>query len=65
MEPITLCGLVSVMFGLWVEFEPAVKAVVKAICRSTFFTEVIPHSPVQKPVNVNRMPICLAKTSHY
>jgi hypothetical protein len=34
MEPITLCGLVIVMFGVWVEFESTVMAVVRAIANS-------------------------------
>jgi hypothetical protein len=61
MEPITLCGLIIVMFGLWVEFEPAVRAVVRVICKSKLFTEVISHSTVKRPVYVRRMPICVAK----
>ena len=64
MEPITLCGLVIVLFGLWVEFEPAVRTVVKMICRSTLFKEVDSHSTVQRPAYVSKMPICLAKTFH-
>lgn len=64
MEPITLCGLVIVTFGLWVEFEPAVKSVVRAISRSRFFTEVLSNTPVHSPVYVTRMPICLAKGYH-
>lgn len=64
MEPITLCGLVIVMFGLWVEFEPAVKAAARVICKSNFFTVIISPPTVQKPVYV-RMPICLAKAFHY
>lgn len=65
MEPITLCGLVIVMFGLWVEFEPTVKAALKAVCKSRFFAEILSSSQVQKPVYVKRMPICLAKAFHY
>ena len=65
MEPITLCGLVIVAYGLWVEFEPAVRAVERAICKSKFFTGIISKPTVQKPVYVRRMPICLAKASNY
>lgn len=65
MEPITLCGLVIVVFGLWVEFEPAVKVVVKTIRKSRFFKDVYAHSAVRNPVYVSRRPLCLAKPSHY
>jgi hypothetical protein len=65
MEPITLCGLVIVIFGLWVEFEPAVKAVVKIIRKSKLLSELVSNSKVQRPVYVRRMPICLAKGFHY
>jgi hypothetical protein len=61
MEPITLCGAVIVMFGLWVEFEPRVKAVVSVICKSRFYSEIISQPTVKKPVYVRRMPICVAK----
>lgn len=65
MEPITLCGLVIVVFGLWVEFEPAVRTVVKMIRTSRLFKGLHAHSAVQNPVYVSRMPTCLAKPSHY
>lgn len=61
MEPITQCGLIIVMFGLWVEFEPALKALGKKICRSKLFTEFISDSEVQQPAYSRRMPICVAK----
>lgn len=65
MEPITLCGAVIVAFGLWVEFEPAVKAVVRVICKSKLFAAIISQSAVHRPVYVTRMPICFAKASYY
>ena len=65
MEPITLCGAVIVIFGLWIEFEPAVKAVVRVIRKSKLFISIISQSAVQRPVYVNRMPICFAKAHHY
>ena len=65
MEPITLCGAVIVMFGLWVEFEPALRTVTRAIGKNKLFAAIFSQSPVQRPVYVRRMPICLAKTSHY
>lgn len=52
MEPITLCGAVIVMFGLWVEFEPRVRVVIKVICKSKFFTGIFSQSTAQKPVYV-------------
>jgi len=61
MEPITLCGLVIVMFGLWVEFEPATRAIIKMISKINFIAEFVSNSTVRKPVSVSRMPICLAK----
>ena len=57
MEPITLCGLVIVVFGLWVEFEPAARAVVKVIRTSRFFKGIYANSAVQNPVYVSRRPI--------
>jgi hypothetical protein len=65
MEPITLCGAVIVLFGLWVEFEPAVKAVRRTINKSKLFAEIISQSTTQRPVYVRKMPVCVAKTSHY
>ena len=64
MEPITLCGLVIVMFGLWVEFEPAVKSVVKKIRKSMLYSEFFSNSAAQKSVYVSKMPICLNKAFH-
>jgi hypothetical protein len=65
MEPITLCGLIILIFGMWVEFEPALKAVTRTIRKSNLFAGLIPQPTAQRPVYVRRMPICLAKTSHY
>ncbi len=65
MEPITLCGAVIVMFGLWVEFEPALRAVTRTICKSRFIAEIISQSTIERPTYVRRMPICVAKTSQY
>lgn len=49
MEPITLCGAIIVAFGLWVEFEPKLRAIAKAICNSKFSTEMISKATVQSP----------------
>jgi len=56
MEAITLCGLVIVMFGLWVEFEAAVKTLVKTICNSRFITDAA-DSEARSPVYRRRMSI--------
>ena len=61
MEPITLCGLVIVAFGLWVEFESGVRAAVRMMCKSPFLTEMHSQPTAQSPAPVGRMPICLAK----
>ena len=64
MELITLCGLVIVVFGLWVEFELAVKVVVKMIRSNSRFTkDGFTNAAVQPPLYMGRMPICLAKLS--
>ena len=65
MEPITLCGLVIVIFGLWVEFVLAVKAVVKMIRNRKFFKDGVANKAVQQPASMSRMPICLANPAHY
>ena len=61
MELITLCGLVIVVFVLWVEFDLALKAVVKMIRNSKFIKVGFTNTAVQHPVYMSRMPICLAK----
>lgn len=65
MELITVCGLVIVVFGLWVEFEPAVTAVVKMIRNGRFIKDVFTNTAVRQPVYMSKMPTCLAKLSHY
>ena len=64
MEPITLCGLVIVMFGLWVEFEPGLKSIAMAVYRCKIFAEIISPSTVQRPAYLRKMPICAAKAFH-
>jgi len=61
MEPITLCGLVIVMFGLWVEFEPGLKSIARAVCKCRLFAGIISPATVQRPVYQGKMPICVAK----
>lgn len=64
MEPITLCGLVIVMFGFWVEFEPAVTAVMRKIRNSALYSKLFSPSVVQASICTGKMPICLAKSFH-
>jgi hypothetical protein len=64
MELITLCGLVIVVFGVWVELELAAKRVVKLI-RSSRFSKDSTNTAVRQPVYMGRMSLCLAKPSHY
>ena len=65
MELITLCGLMIVVFGLWAEFEVAVKAVVKMIRNSKFIQDDSTNKAVQHPVSMSSIPICLAKLPPY
>jgi len=64
MEPITLCGLVIVMFVLWVELEPAVKEVVTMIRKSRLFTRIFSSSTNRKPVYAGKMPLCVNRISN-
>lgn len=55
MEPITLCGALIVLFGLWIEFEPGIIRLANAIKRRTptrLMTSVF--SICSKPAYVNR-----------
>jgi len=55
MEPITLCGLVIVLFGLWIEFEAVTKTLVQAVCRSKILKRIIAlATSEQKPASFNR-----------
>jgi len=60
MEPITLCGVIMVMFGLWDEFGATVKSMPKriGICKPS--TRASANLSTQKVVYRSRMPICLA-----
>lgn len=62
MEPITLCGAVVIAFGLWVELEPKLRTVARVIRKCRLFTGINSQSTAQRPVNLRRMPICVAKT---
>lgn len=61
MEPITLCGLVIVMFGLWVEFSPAVMTVLRAVRNSRIYKELFSQARVQA-VYDGKMVACFAKS---
>lgn len=65
MEPIALCGLVIVLFGLWVEFELAVKAVGKMIRKCRFIRDDFKNKAQQRPAYMSRMPVCLANLPSY
>ncbi len=65
MEPITLCGALIVIFGLWVEFESKIMMALRWVGKSTIFTDIIAPVNLRRPVCVRKMPICFAKTSHY
>jgi hypothetical protein len=55
MEPITLCGIVIVVFGLWIECESLVKRFVRSFCRSNLLKGIIAlASDERKPVFANR-----------
>jgi hypothetical protein len=51
MEPITLCGAVILAVGLWVEFEPIIVKIAKAV--SSITATAAPA--VQKPLYVKYM----------
>jgi hypothetical protein len=50
MEPITLCGAIIVLFGLWVEFEAVIMKVVRALSRSTAVRGAVSSAKAQRPV---------------
>jgi hypothetical protein len=55
MEPITLCGAVILAVGLWVEFEPTIMRVSRAISNSSIITALTPPKTVQRPLYVKYM----------
>jgi hypothetical protein len=65
MEPITLCGLVIVLFGLWVEFEPAIMRVVGWVRGCRIFTVIMTQPAAPNCACTRKMQVCLAKPSHY
>lgn len=65
MELITLYGLVVVVFGLWVEFALAVKAVGKMIRKSSFCKGDVANTAGRQPAQMSRLPVCLTKLPSY
>jgi len=61
VEPITLCGLVIVMFGLWVEFEPTAMKVIAWLGKHKVIKSIFTLSTAPKAVYVRRIPVCVAK----
>lgn len=55
MEPITLCGAVIVAFGLWVEFEPILMKVARAISNNSVITTISSTRTAQRPLYVKYM----------
>lgn len=50
MEPITLCGAIIVLFGLWVEFEAIIMKGARTISRSAIMTALLSSMKEQRPV---------------
>lgn len=50
MEPITLCGAVIVLFGLWVEFETVILKAARAVSRSAIVTKLLSSIKEQRSV---------------
>ena len=55
MEPITLCGVVIVGFGLWVECEPIFLKAARIISKNSIVTTITSSTTGQKPVYVKYM----------
>jgi len=49
MEPITLCGAVILVFGLWVEFEPVLVTAGRNIRASEWFKNNFARTPAIRP----------------
>lgn len=55
MEPITLCGAVILAVGLWVEFEPILLRVARAISNSNIMKATTSSPTEQRPLYVKYM----------
>lgn len=53
MEPITLCGLVIVAFGVWVEFEGIIMKGFRAVTNSALLTALLSPLREQRSANAN------------
>jgi hypothetical protein len=65
MEPITLCGLVIVLFGVWVELEPKIMRAFRRVRSCRLFAAIMTQPTVPDSSYTTKMPVCLAKSSHY
>jgi hypothetical protein len=55
MEPITLCGIVIVVFGLWIEWESPVKRFARSFCPGNLLKGIIATAAAaRKPVFSHR-----------
>jgi hypothetical protein len=50
MEPITLCGAVIVVFGLWVEFEAIIMKGVRVVSGSAIMAALLPSMKERRSV---------------
>lgn len=54
MEPITLCGIVIVAFGCWIEFEATLKALAKIVGSSRMLAGITSLFSDQAPGYTNK-----------
>lgn len=49
MEPIVLFGVVILIFGLWLEFEPVIKRISNLVCNNSIVTRLASSLIEQRP----------------
>lgn len=49
MEPIVLFGVLILVFGLWLEFEPVIQRIGKLICNNAIVTRLADSLAEQRP----------------
>lgn len=49
MEPIVLFGVLILVFGLWLEFEPVIQRIGTLICSNTIVTRLAASLAEQRP----------------